>query len=47
MERCAGLHGGQLEITSEVNRGTAVTVRLPKERLRVPAPAVSVVERAL
>jgi signal transduction histidine kinase len=32
-KRLVELHGGKMEIDSEVDRGTAVTIRLPKERL--------------
>ncbi len=33
----AELHGGSLEIDSEPGRGTSVTVRLPRERMKVAA----------
>ena len=36
------LHGGMLEITSTIGRGTKVVARFPPERVRTPAKAVSV-----
>lgn len=40
VKEMVGLHGGQIEVQSEVGRGTTFTVRLPLGRAHLPAGAV-------